>query len=138
MRIYLCSRFSRIKELRTYAVRLEDLGHEIVSTWVFRKDDNCEDLDSAEAQAVCLQDLADVLRCDTLISWSEPNPRKFPTTNRGARHAEFGAALATGKALYVIGEPEMIFHVHPSVKVYPSFSDLDRELSKRPTLKVAA
>ena len=97
-----------------------------------------EDLNSTEATDVCLQDLADVLRCDALISFGEPNPRKFPTTNRGARHAEFGAALATHKVLYVIGEPEMVFHTHPSVKVYPSFADLDRALSKWPRLRLAA
>jgi hypothetical protein len=98
--------------MRAYANRLTDLGHEVTSTWLWRSGENVEDLESPEAATVAIEDLADVLRADACINFSEPSPRKYPTTNRGARHSEVGAAVAAGNIVIVIGEREQVFHAH--------------------------
>ena len=96
---YLASRWSRIKELRSYAVRLQDLGIEITSRWIYRDEPNVVDLESDEAETVVVEDLQDVLRADACILFAE-TPR---TPTRGGRFVEFGYAIATRKRLIVIG-----------------------------------
>jgi hypothetical protein len=85
--VYLASRFSRIKELKSYAVRLQDLGIEITSRWIYRTEANVIDLESDEAERVACEDIEDVLRADTLLLFAE-TPR---TPTRAGRMVEFGS-----------------------------------------------
>jgi hypothetical protein len=135
--IYLASRFSRIREMKAYAVRLQDLGHDITSRWVFRTERNVENLRSKEAGRVAVSDLEDVLRADTIIAFTEP-PRS--TTSRGGRHAEWGAAIGSGRhRLICVGGPENVFYSLPQVEHYPSFAALDKALTaERRALRQAA
>ena len=77
---YLASRWSRIKELRSYAVRLQDLGIEITSRWIYRDEPNVVDLESDEAETVAVEDLQDVLRADACILFAETSA--YPNAGR--------------------------------------------------------
>ncbi len=64
--------------------------------------------------------LADVLRSDLLIACTEK-----ATTKRlanGVMHAEFGAALAGGKHVWLAGPGEHDLHYHPRVKRFSSWT----------------
>jgi nucleoside 2-deoxyribosyltransferase len=124
---YLASRWSRIKELRSYAVRLQDLGIEITSRWIYRDEPNVVDLESDEAETVTVEDLQDVLRADACILFAE-TPR---TPTRGGRFVEFGYAIATRKRLIVIGGKENVFTSLPQTEHFDSFRDLDSFLTLR-------
>ena len=134
-RAYLASRFSRIKELRSYAVRLQDLGIEITSRWIYRDEPNVEDLERDEAERVAIEDLEDVARADTCIPFAE-TPR---TPTRAGRMVEFGYAVATKKRLIRLGGKENVFSSLPQIEHFDSFRDLDSYLTlRRSTLRLAA
>jgi hypothetical protein len=122
-RIYLASRFSKLKMMRTIAVRLEDLGHTVTSRWIWRTDTNIEDLTSDDAAIVAREDLEDVIAADCLILFAE-TPRTTPT--RHGRLVEFGAALALGKTIYTVGGPENVFGT--LVRNFENWQSLDRYL----------
>jgi hypothetical protein len=124
MRVYLASRWSRIKEMRTYACRLQDLGHEVQSRWIWRGEPNVSNLDSPDAERVAVEDLEDVRESDCLILFAEA-PR---TPTRAGRMVEFGAALAAGKRIVIIGGKENVFTCLPQIEHYASFHDFDRYL----------
>jgi nucleoside 2-deoxyribosyltransferase len=130
-RVYLASRYSRIRELRAYAVRLQDLGIETTSRWIFRTEPNVEDLESDEAERVAIEDLEDVARADACILFAE-TPR---TPTRAGRMVEFGYAIATKKRLICLGGKENVFTSLPQIEHFDSFRDLDAYLSlRRPKL----
>jgi hypothetical protein len=134
MRIYLASRWSRIREMRAYANRLQDLGHEVVSSWVFRSEPNVKDLDTPEAESVAIQDWRDVLRSDCVLLFAE-TPR---TPTRAGRMVELGIGIGAGKKLICVGGRENVFLALPQIQHFDDFTDLDRELSKRPRFRLAA
>jgi hypothetical protein len=134
MKVYICSRWSRIREMRAYANRLQDLGHEVVSSWIFRNEPNVEDLDSPDAEDVALEDWRDVLRSDCVLLFAEV-PR---TPTRAGRMVELGIGIGAGKKLICVGGKENVFLVLPQIQHFDNFTDLDRELSKRTRLKLVA
>jgi hypothetical protein len=133
MKIYLASRWSRIKEMRSYACRLRDLGHDIRSRWIWRAEPNVSNLDSPDAERVAAKDLEDVRESNCLILFAEA-PR---TPTRAGRMVEFGAALAAGKRIVIIGGRENIFAALPQVEHFASFHEFDRYLTDQRRLKAA-
>jgi hypothetical protein len=120
MRIYLASRFSRLKEMRSYAARLQDLGHDIRSRWIWRSEPNVEDLDGPDAARVAAEDVSDVLSSQCVILFTDP-PRS-PT--RAGKEVEFGCAIGTGRhRLIVVGARSNVFHAFEKVERYESFHD---------------
>jgi nucleoside 2-deoxyribosyltransferase len=134
MKIYMASRWSRIREMRSYATRLQDLGHEITSRWIYRTEPNVTDLESDEAENVASEDIADVLRADALILFAE-EPR---TPTRAGRMVEFGYAIATRKRLICVGGKENVFTSLPQVEHFDSFRELDAYLTLQRPLRLAA
>jgi hypothetical protein len=122
MKIYLASRWSRIKEMRTVACRLQDLGHTVQCRWIWRAEPNVSNLDGPDAARVAAEDLEDVRESNCLILFAEA-PR---TPTRGGRMVEFGAALAAGKRIIIIGGRENVFTCLPQIKHFESFHDFDR------------
>lgn len=85
----------------------------------------------AERERFALEDWDDLMRAEVCISFTEP-PRK-PSTSRGGRHVEYGAALAAGLYCFVIGPQENVFHCMPGIPIYPdwqSFIEATRGLSE--------
>jgi len=117
MRFYLSARYSRGDELREVRERLQSLGHEVASRWLDTTWTESDAHGSAAAppemcEEHAIADLEDVLACDSLVAFTNGE------RGRGGRHVEYGAALATGKQIVVIGPREHIFHHHPAVKVF--------------------
>jgi hypothetical protein len=125
MKCYLASRWSRIKEMRSVACRLTDLGHTVCSRWIWRAEPNVENLDSPDAERVAGEDLDDVRESNCLVLFAEP-PR---TATRGGRMVEFGYGLAQGKRMVIIGGRENVFTALPQIEHYASFHDFDRWLT---------
>ena len=109
-KIYLAAQFARREELRAYAALLRGAGFETTSTWldttnlINGKMSNNSDDDNARR---AVQDIVDVERADGVLFFSEDPLVGIP---RGARHVEFGYALAQGKELAIIGGRENVFH----------------------------
>jgi hypothetical protein len=126
MRIYLASRFSRIKEMRTVAYRLQDLGHEVRSRWIWRTTETVADLDGPEAADVAAADLADLMSANCLMLFTDP----ARTATRAGKEVEFGCAVGTGRhRLIVVGPRSNVFHALPKVEYFATFGDLDRYLT---------
>lgn len=125
IKVYLAACFGRIEEMRGVARWLRSLGYVVTSRWL---DDDVDDADLPTAQAAkaASVDMADVLAADVLVAFAER--AGFPGAERGGRHVEMGAALATGKAVILVGSPEHIFHHHPSVTVVACKTDMARAL----------
>jgi hypothetical protein len=116
MRIYIASRYDRRFEMLGVTGVLMRAGHDVTSRWIEGRGDGPE----LEAR----EDVADVLRADCLLSFTEEPTAGVPWSARGGRHVEFGVALATGKRLCIVGPRENIFHYLPRVEVFATLDDL--------------
>lgn len=117
MRIYLAARYGRRAELIVYAERLIARGHEITSRWLQGAHEILDEQIHAGQETKLIQrfaqeDLADLLRADCVIAFTE-SPRTRPS--RGGRHVEFGIAWAMRKLLLVVGWRENVFYALPEV-----------------------
>lgn len=111
MKIYLASAWSRKEEMQGVANKLEGMGHEVTSRWLFNEKDQSTlaplpkdivasefESDAREAlhQKHALQDVEDVLRADCIIRFSDADEMAFPLVSSklcsGARHFEMGIA----------------------------------------------
>lgn len=125
MKVYLCARYSRRDELRAVRERLQASGHTVTSSWLDTQWEHRDDQGSSAAppeyrEEYAVKDYNDVLDADCLVAFTEP-PR---SGGRGGRHVEFGIALAAGKILIIVGQPENIFHYHPRVESCADASEL--------------
>jgi len=120
MKIYLASRYSRHKELQTYAADLINRDHKITSRWIWGNhqiDDQGLSVEAkrAERERFAREDWDDIIEADICISFTE-TPRS--TNSRGGRHVEFGIALGLAMPCFVIGPRENVFHCLPAVPVF--------------------
>ena len=139
MKIYLCGRYSRRDNLRSVRAELERLGHTVTSSWLDTEYEHKDDHGSSAAPAEyreehAVKDLADVVAADCLIAFTE-EPR---SGGRGGRHVEFGAALALGKRLIVVGHRENLFCHHPTVEFFGGQWDMVRSLELEAEERVVA
>lgn len=123
--IYLASRYSRNGEMMMYAEQLQSLGYIVTCRWIYGGHQITDDGLSAEAKAeertrFAMEDWEDLMKADICISFTEA-PRG--TNSRGGRHVEFGAALATGKRVIVVGHRENVFHCLPKVQFFPTWEE---------------
>ena len=107
----------------------------------------------AEGLGWAVEDVADVGRCEVLVAFADGPTRacprckgtglgvdRNPASNfncsrcmgsgkverlwqRGGWHVEFGLALAQGKHLILVGQPENVFHHLPQVRVIPEVGE---------------
>jgi hypothetical protein len=115
VRIYLAARYSRHRELEACASDLRFDGHEVTSRWHKGKHQALdEDLtnDPSLARRFAEDDLADLLRAEMIISFTEI-PRSGGT--RGGRHFEAGYAYMAGLDTWIVGPHENVFHHLPGV-----------------------
>jgi hypothetical protein len=130
VKIFLSSRYSRREELCRYRDELQAMGHTVTSRWLvtsWRETDESGGSSAAPPeyrQEFATKDMVDVECCDCLIAFNE-EPR---SGGRGGRHVEYGAALAMGKLLIVVGHRENIFHHHHRVHFYPTWEDAKASL----------
>jgi len=137
VRIYLAARYSRNAEMRDVRDDLVVMGHTVTSRWIDLHKGSTDYLTSealavlqhsftpeflAENPTLAFQyaraDLDDLSDADACISFT------CGTGGKGGRHVEFGAAWALGKALYIVGPRENVFHTLPTVRQWPDWATL--------------
>ncbi len=99
MRVYLAGGDSRRADLRTYAERLKEAGHEIVSSWIYMPDD---DFDTGNRAGLAIQDIRDLDGCDALVLFTVGG-------RKGGKDFEAGYAYAKGKRVIVVGPFTHVF-----------------------------
>jgi hypothetical protein len=118
VKIYLAGPFSARAELNEQAARLIADGHVITSRWLDGDGGHAADGTPEQMDAWAAEDLVDVVSADMLVLWNgSPTGR-----GRGGRHVEFGAALAWGKDLVVVGPRRNAFEFLAAVR---HFADWD-------------
>lgn len=117
--IYLAARYGRREEMARYADELEALGHDVTSRWV-RGSHESPDVTSWECEQWAKEDTKDITRADILVAFTE-GPNYVLGVGRGGRHVEYGAALALGKRIVVVGPRENVFHHLPQVRRFPDW-----------------
>jgi hypothetical protein len=125
MKIHLAARYDRRWEMLGVASTLERAGHEVTSRWMAGRGD-----DPAFVPAV--EDLLDLTRSDCLVSFTDEPTHHAARSAGGARHVEFGVALATGKRLCIVGPRENVFHHLLAVEAYATVDALVAGLRERP------
>ena len=120
MKIYLAARYGRSAEMRGVRDALEASGHEVVSGWI----DAPAATSPRERADLAVSALEEIRFCDVLISFTGGSD-----SERGGRHAEFGAALVLGKRLVVAGPREHVFHDLPQVEWYLDWAHLAMTLA---------
>ena len=121
VRVYLAAKFDRRDEMRAVADTLHTCGHDVVSRWLNAEKDDSESDDAAQT-LWAIVNIADVLRCDVLVFFSER--AGSPGAARGGRQVDLGAALAAGKKVIVVGPVEHVYHRHPRVTVVRNLTEL--------------
>lgn len=139
MKIYLAGPYASRFDLRKQAKILEDLGHEITSSWIYESDKNdalshrinqgtYNELDVIELRRIADYDMSDLYKADCVIMQSVEKP------SRGGRHFEMGYALCLHHyfkpvKLIIIGKhPETVFYFLPVFEFYETWDDLFGEL----------
>lgn len=136
IRFYLAARYSRREELNVYRDQLAQCGYLVTSRWLDGGHEIEKDTQGLSAQAAdaererfAVEDWDDLIASNVVVNFTEA-PRS--TNGRGGRHVELGGAMAAGKICVVIGPRENVFHHHPRVIHFDSWSEfVDRWLSKR-------
>lgn len=116
-KIYLAARYSRYPEMQGYAEQLRRSGYTVTARWILGDHElRSEGQSEADAWAIrwAQEDWDDLMSADIVISFTE-GPGNIAGRARGGRHVEFGAAMAAGKKLIVVGFRENVFHHLPGV-----------------------
>ncbi|MDN5915121.1 MAG: hypothetical protein L0I76_08455 [Pseudonocardia sp.] len=119
--IYLAARYSEAERMRVIRTSLHALDYEVTSRWIDHHDGrypiSCtpEQLatDPQGCAPIAVADLDDLRAADTLIAFS-PDPGAGG--GKGGRHVEFGAAVALGLRVILVGAREHVFHTLPAVE----------------------
>jgi hypothetical protein len=119
MKLHLAACSERRAELDALAVALEQLGHTVTSRWLAG---NRHEEDSEDARFDAQYGLTDILVADAVVLFTEG--LNETASRRGGRHVEFGYALRAGKALFIVGPRENIFHELPEVACFADANEL--------------
>lgn len=129
MNVYLAARYSRFREMQGCRTIIEALGHMVTSRWINGDHDyKGEASPAAERLRFAQEDWDDLIAADCVVSFTE-EPGKAGGRNRGGRHVEFGAGLALGKRMVVVGYRENVFHELPTVEFHETWGGFVRSLA---------
>lgn len=116
MKVYIAAPYGARAQAQWCAAHLT--GHEVTSSWLggtrpVDESTTCTApaLSDEQAARYAERDLADVARSDVLILLTASIAQiSAGGAASGGRHVEVGYALALGKPVIVVGEPENLFH----------------------------
>ena len=119
MKIYVAGKWEDRLHIRVLQEALREMGHTITIDWTWHEKD-----DTGFPSQYAVEDIIGASVCDIYIG-------VFKTRHfyRGAL-VEMGAALASGKRVYILGHAidSCIFVGHPLVKQFDTTKDLLSEL----------
>lgn len=126
MKIYIAARYEQKPVMVEVRRVLHEAGHLVTSRWLNNKN-NIAVVTGDLGRQYAMIDLEDIVAADILLLFTEPG-----NYSRGGRHFEAGYAFALGRKVYVIGQPENLFHswceVVPDLA---SWLELTRQASDR-------
>ena len=112
--VYLAAPYGARQRVREYAAELRAAGHTVTSSWL---DETHEINAGTQAAATSLpdetvsahaaQDMEDIDGSDALVLFTA---KSLGVEGGGGRHVETGYALAKGLPVFVVGDPENVFH----------------------------
>ena len=135
MKIYLAAQYHLKADIAAKAAQLEELGHEVSSTWHKEDIPAGAGLEAATDKTwaeYAQRDLDEIFSSNMFIVFTvDPNT----PTRRGGRHVETGFALSRPSIICaIVGLRENIFHYLPWVKQFDTWEGaLECLTSKRPT-----
>lgn len=95
---------------------LEREGIEVNSRWL-KSEVNFAALTDSQYVDMALANWEDIRLCDIFISYQPPHAPQ----SSGARHTEFGLALAMGTPIIILGRRDQIYQFLPQVTHLPTF-----------------
>lgn len=124
MTFHFAARYSRLEQLRVYRGQLEARGHVVLTRWLRGRSPTVADY-GPEASAALVrrwaeEDWKDMLASQIVILFAE---RSIKNHGTGARHVEFGGALALGKLCVVIGRRENPYHYAAAIEHHESWEN---------------
>lgn len=132
MRIYLAGSYSRKEELTGYANELKNMGHEVVSRWLFRDVSNDPRATAVEEAMVsvpqkegvhfALLDLLDLDKAEMMIVFTQP--ARGREKGRGGYHVEFGYFIGMTRRVIVVGPRENIFYCLSDIRQFDDWESL--------------
>lgn len=106
MKIYLAAGYQRLTEIAGYACQLEELGHDITSSWLAGDDGLTFESPVQVLFDTAKKDLADVSIADALILFTLEDPLRAVT---GGCFVEYGFAMGHGIPVFLVGRKANIF-----------------------------
>lgn len=140
MKVYLAAPYGARSQVREFANQLTRIGFIVTSSWLEEMHEiNAGTVGAAAAvkqddvAAHARADLADIDRSDLLVLIAESVAELAGgTATSGGRHFESGYAVAQGKPMLVVGDPENVFHRYGRIcMVVPSWDEAVIELAHR-------
>lgn len=114
---YIASRWENRDKARNLGAKINQAGHSVTSRWLIPGFHEVGKSLNADCQR---DDLDDIDRADALIHLTATREDGYTS---GGNHVEFGYALAKGKALFVVGPKESVFHDNANVYHFASVSE---------------
>jgi nucleoside 2-deoxyribosyltransferase len=125
--IYLAAPYGRKHDMQKYAEELKEIGIVCTSSWLAEPHSpaiEMHELSHEEHQTYAQNDVLDVMAADAMVFFTDPTK----TITRAGRHVEFGIAIARCMVVYVIGEPENIFHHLANVYHFATWEEVKHQL----------
>lgn len=137
LKVYVAARWDDRDDALLIKKLLEEHNVFVTSTWLTPHDNQSMDALKAngpyraikEARERAVKDFEDIDKSDCILVYS---PRKGFRNGTGGKHVELGYAMATGKAIFLMGERENIFHYHPTVRIVDSVESFLKALEIEP------
>lgn len=114
MKIYIAGKFAARDRLVKHKKALQDMGYEVLSTWLTEESYSLESVARTAEQNrnMANRDVREVAMCDLFIIDTADN------SNTGGRDVEYGIARGLEKRLIVIGQERNIFHYIAHARYY--------------------
>ncbi len=132
-KVYLAAPYSRREEMLHHGAELEALGYIVTSRWHWAGKTPLDSIVTEESRRLAnrfaREDADDVDHADLFIAFTTtPMASELPGASaiaveqeNGGTHVEFGIAFALGKALWVVGPRENVFHCLGLVRTFPDW-----------------
>ena len=139
MRVYIAGPYRARIALQHCAAEAERIGYTSTARWLTGdhegQPDAATDAPVTDRERWAREDLADIDKATVMIAFTAEAARALPHVGiayppdnaafgaSGGRHIETGYAIANGKTVVLVGEPENVFHWMPSIKRAETWHD---------------
>lgn len=122
---YFSAHSARAQELLAYreALRSNAPNSEVTSCWMERTGAQLSSPpENPNSLGRAMENMGDIRRADVFVQFTGP-------VGLGGRHVEYGYALAYGRRMVIIGDPEHMYHLVPTTEEPGAFPDFQAFLN---------